>query len=74
MNMSYCRFRNTLEDLKDCLEALNSGEIELVEELRAARGLLEICQEICEFDEDDLDEMYHQNAVDDDDYEDNGDD
>ena len=74
MNMSYCRFRNTLEDLKDCLEALNSGEIELVEELRAARDLLEICQEICEFDEDALDEMYHQNAVDDDDYEDNGDD
>lgn len=74
MNMSYCRFRNTLEDLKDCLEALNNGEIELVEELNAARNLLETCQEICEFDEDDLDEMYRQNAVDDDDYEDNGDD
>ena len=22
MNMSYCRFRNTLNDLKDCQEAL----------------------------------------------------
>lgn len=74
MNLPGYRFRKTLEDLKDCLEALNNGEIELVEELRAARNLLEICQEICEFDEYDLDEMYHRNAVDDDDYEDNGDD
>ncbi len=24
MNMSYCRFRNTVEDLRDCLEHINT--------------------------------------------------
>lgn len=25
-NMSYCRFRNTLSDLEDCLDAYTTGE------------------------------------------------
>ena len=26
-NMSYCRFENTSRDLKDCIEAIENGEI-----------------------------------------------
>jgi len=25
--MSYCRFENTAEDLRDCIDAINNGEI-----------------------------------------------
>ena len=48
-NMSYCRFRNTLEDLQDCVSALNEiaeGAEELsFEEKRAAKAMLQVCQE-----------------------------
>lgn len=38
-NMSYCRFRNTLNDLRDCYEALDVEDITEIstEELIAAR-------------------------------------
>ena len=26
-NMSYCRFENTARDLKDCVQAINNGEM-----------------------------------------------
>lgn len=40
-NMSYCRFRNTLEDFRDCYENLNSDNDELSdEELKAAESLV----------------------------------
>lgn len=54
-NMSYCRFQNTDSDLADCQEALeemlaggsSSGYGKLsVEELRAAKRLVERCGEI----------------------------
>lgn len=49
-NMSYCRFQNTLRDLKDCLDALcdidgNLSELSK-EEARAADGLILVCEEI----------------------------
>lgn len=37
--MSYCRFRNTLGDLQDCLQSITE---EGSEELRAARDLYEV--------------------------------
>ena len=39
MNMSYCRFRNTLNDFKDCLLALKFEDIDELspEELYAAK-------------------------------------
>jgi hypothetical protein len=48
-NMSYCRFQNTLSDLRDCEEAL--GDIASFAELsadeaRAARKLIETCGSI----------------------------
>lgn len=55
-NMSYCRFQNTLKDLRDCADALeeigdNLAELSK-EEARAATELIAICQEISgRFDE-----------------------
>jgi hypothetical protein len=50
-NMSYCRFNNTLSDLRDCFKALKNEEIESSEEKRKEKIMLE---EIAEFliDED----------------------
>lgn len=41
-NMSYCRFQNTVTDLRDCYEALGEKDISELstEELRAAKRLL----------------------------------
>jgi len=47
-NMSYCRFRNTLDDLRDCQEALHDEKELSAEEERAKRGLIIICKEIAE--------------------------
>ena len=49
-NMSYCRFQNTLRDLKDCLDALcdidgNLSELSK-EEARAADSPILVCEEI----------------------------
>ena len=49
-NMSYCRFQNTLRNLKDCLDALcdidgNLSELSK-EEARAADNLILVCEEI----------------------------
>lgn len=50
-NMSYCRFRNTLQDLRDCWYALNE-EVDLdglgEEEERAKNSLVRLCGEIHE--------------------------
>ncbi len=47
-NMSYCRFRNTLPDLRDCLDAIRNGEQIGEEELRAKKSLVQVCKEILE--------------------------
>ena len=60
-NMSYCRFQNTLTDLRDCQETLNGedGYYECKddlskEELAAALSLVRRCREIVErYDEND---------------------
>ena len=48
--MSYCRFQNTLEDLRDCQDALdkidNLSKILSNDEREAAIELLNICQEL----------------------------
>ena len=47
-NMSYCRFKNTLEDLQDChraLDGMSDYKAELSkEELEAALKLLRLCE------------------------------
>ena len=62
-NMSYCRFENTLGDLKDCRDALEEEGIDGLSEseLKAYKKLVEVCREIVEFEdeqdslEDDID-------------------
>lgn len=50
-NMSYCRFQNTLNDLRDCQEHMED-ELEGEEE-RARQQLIKVCQEIAgDFGED----------------------
>lgn len=54
-NMSYCRFENTYDDLRDCLEALeDAGSVEAVQEEANSteriyvKRLVELCKEINE--------------------------
>lgn len=51
-NMSYCRFRNTLTDLRDCSEHLQ--DIDSKEEFKARQKLIDLCREIVN-DADNLD-------------------
>jgi hypothetical protein len=45
-NMGYCRFYNTLSDLRDCARHLN--EKVSSEEERARRELIKLCRSIAE--------------------------
>ena len=47
-NMAYCRFQNTLNDLRDCLDAMEDGDDLSEEEVRARKGLVKVCQDIVE--------------------------
>ena len=44
-NMSYCRFRNTREDLQDCYDNIDDP-LENKDEARARIRLIKICQKI----------------------------
>lgn len=48
MNMSYCRFYNTLQDLKDCYYNIEDVEDMSLEEKRARKQLIEICMDIAD--------------------------
>jgi predicted oxidoreductase len=53
-NMSYCRFYNTLNDLRDCEEHF-SDMLDSKEEIRARRNILELCRLISKnYTQDDL--------------------
>lgn len=52
-NMSYCRFQNTLKDLRDCYE--NFDDTVSPEEAKARERMYKICQQIVEnFDPQDF--------------------
>ena len=46
-NMSYCRFQNTLQDLRDCYESMDDKDLS-DEEKRARRSLLKLCAKIAD--------------------------
>lgn len=46
-NMSYCRFQNTLQDLRDCAEHILDDDLSR-EETRARIALVDTCAEILE--------------------------
>lgn len=54
-NMSYCRFENTLRDLRDCdetLEEIDGDFSQLSEtEARAAKQMIALCKKIGELKE-----------------------
>lgn len=54
-NMSYCRFRNTLNDLQDC--HWNMEDNDLSDEEKSAKAqLIALCKVIAEENSDDSDE------------------
>ena len=46
-NMSYCRFRNTLQDLQDCKENLFDQDMSR-EEFNARESLIALCKDIAD--------------------------
>lgn len=49
-NMSYCRFENTYNDLKDCYQNIDDELSESEENYR--KKLIKLCKEIAEYCED----------------------
>jgi hypothetical protein len=45
MNMAYCRFQNTLEDLRDCYEHMDDNDLS-EEEARAREQLIRLIEQI----------------------------
>lgn len=45
-NMAYCMFRNTLNDLKDCYDALSEEGDLSPEEEKAKKELINVCKDI----------------------------
>ncbi len=56
-NMDYCRFRNTLSDLKDCYNNLDNKDLN-EEEYNARKQMVEMCMSIASEYEHLLDEEY----------------
>ena len=56
--MSYCRFENTARDLQDCVNAINRGEIDELNdyEVEGLRDILELCKEILD-DQENIQEI-----------------
>ena len=49
-NMSYCRFENTLRDLRDCWKNIDD-ELSESEE-RARKSLIKLCKQVADYAED----------------------
>lgn len=57
-NMSYCRFENTLSDLRDCKEALENREELSSREAKKAKALIDLCRNIADdYDDDYVDSL-----------------
>jgi hypothetical protein len=56
-NMSYCRFENTLRDLRDCYDNMDSDDLSK-SEFYARKQMIELCIVIASEYEDLLDEEW----------------
>ena len=56
MNMSYCRFENTVKDMWDCQDHLWDEEDLSDEEKRYRQKFIEICREVADEFPENLDE------------------
>jgi len=54
-NMSYCRFQNTLIDLRDCEENMDDDDLS-PEEALAKKKLIELCKKIADAQSEDEEE------------------
>ena len=52
-NMSYCRFENTANDLQDCLNAINRGETDELNEyeVQGLRRIIDMSNDIVDMEE-----------------------
>lgn len=61
-NMSYCRFRNTLYDLQDCVDAIETGKLTDGgidrEELIALMEMRDLCEYFVENLSEEINEIY----------------
>jgi len=55
-NMSYCRFRNTENDLRECMNALEDGTFLEGDELSAYESLMSLAEELVNFSPGPLEE------------------
>jgi len=51
-NMGYCRFQNTLADLRDCYDHIEDVEDLSEEEARARKRIVKLCLTIADESED----------------------
>ena len=56
-NMSYCRFENTLRDLRDCYNNMGSDDLSR-SEFYARRHMIELCMSIADECGDFLDQEF----------------
>lgn len=66
-NMSYCRFENTLSDLRDCAHHLDDNDLP-TDEFAARVELILLCQHIAEVTADDSvdsDDFIEDNIIED---------
>jgi hypothetical protein len=55
MNMSYCRFQNTVSDLRDCTDNMDDSDLSY-DELIARRGLIKLAVEIADNYRDEIED------------------
>ena len=48
MNMSYCRFENTVNDMIDCIDNMEIDEYASAYEKRARKEFVELCVQVAE--------------------------
>ena len=61
-NMGYCRFRNTLPDLKDCMNHIDDDDLD-IDENNARIRLIQMCCELSDgfkgMSDSDIESRYH---------------
>lgn len=59
-NMSYCRFQNTLSDLRDCYNNMEKKNLS-IEEFKSRKDLIYLCMDIIDDYKDIVEEDYENN-------------
>ena len=62
-NMSYCRFQNTANDLKDCIDELFSNGVDddmSMNELKALKRMMDMARDILDYEDEVEDAIKNQ--------------